>query len=323
MWIILPLILVFLAIFILLKNRAQTDLKIFDPLAGAVNVNENPRDLNKKDYVLSLVNSYDPEPNWNPSKQTSTFNEPEVIASSAIMVDLDTGNVLFEKNSTQRKKIASLTKIMTGVLALEHLNFDDKVTVSQKASTIGENAMGISAGEIYTVEELMYGLVLNSGNDSAYALAEASAGNVETFVKWMNVKAGELGLKDTYFADPSGLDDSTYSTVSDLVKLTRYALKSPKFREVASTLEKELYGDDHKYLYLYNQTNLLSTYPGVRGVKTGYTEEAGLCLVTYALNDGKEVVGVVLNSIDRKGDMILMLDHSFSSLGVNVVHNLL
>ena len=97
--------------------------------------------------------------------------------------------------------------------------------------------------------------------------------------------------------------------MSDLVKLTRYALKSPKFREVASTLEKELYGDDHKYLYLYNQTNLLSTYPGVRGVKTGYTEEAGLCLVTYALN--------------RKGDMILMLDHSFSSLGVNVVHNLL
>ena len=274
-------------------------------------------------YRKTLINSYEPDISWHATEPYGTANQPEIAGVSGLLVELDSGKILFEKDSGERRKIASLTKVMTAVLALEHKDPTAKVRISEKAAEIGENSMEIDAGEIYTLEELLYGLILHSGNDAAYAIAEASAGSSERFVEWMNTKAGELGMKDTFFADPSGLDDSTYSTPEDLVRLTRYALKNPKFREIVRTVEFEVIGDSHKYMFLQNQTNLLSTYPGVAGVKTGFTEEAGLCLITYAENGGHEVVGVVLNSIDRKGDMIMMLDHGFSTLGVVVEHNLL
>jgi D-alanyl-D-alanine carboxypeptidase (penicillin-binding protein 5/6) len=184
--------------------------------------------------------------------------------------------------------------------------------------------MGISAGEIYSLRELLYGMLLNSGNDAATAVAEGVAEDEKTFVEWMNIRASELGLINTYFADPSGLDDSSYSTAEDLTVLAHFALEHEEFRNIVRTVEKEYsYSEEHKYISLYNQTNLLTTYPGVLGVKTGYTEEAGLCLVTYAVNEGREIIGVVLNSIDRKGDMIRMLDSGFSGMGIRVEHHLL
>ena len=277
----------------------------------------------KQMYSQTKINSYEPEPEWWPADKFETSNQPEISGHSGLLVDLNTSHVLFEKNSNEKMKIASLAKIMTAVVALEHKKLDSKMYISKKAAGIGENSMEIDEGEIYTLEELLYGLILHSGNDSAYAIAEGAAGNSDRFVEWMNFKAKEIGLANTHFTDPSGLDDSAYSTATDLVKLTRYALKDPEFRNIVKTVEKELTSDTHKYIYLYNQTNLLTTYPGVAGVKTGYTEEAGLCLVTYTNNEGKEVVGVVLNSIDRKGDMILMLDHGYKTIGVNVKHNLL
>ncbi|OGC57262.1 hypothetical protein A3H26_03060 [candidate division WWE3 bacterium RIFCSPLOWO2_12_FULL_36_10] len=277
----------------------------------------------KQMYSQTKINSYEPEPEWWPADKFETSNQPEISGHSGLLVDLNTSHVLFEKNSNEKMKIASLAKIMTAVVALEHKKLDSKMYVSKKVAGIGENSMQIDEGEIYTLEELLYGLILHSGNDSAYAIAEGAAGNSDRFVEWMNFKAKEIGLANTHFTDPSGLDDSAYSTATDLVKLTRYALKDPEFRNIVKTVEKELTSDTHKYIYLYNQTNLLTTYPGVAGVKTGYTEEAGLCLVTYTNNEGKEVVGVVLNSIDRKGDMILMLDHGYKTIGVNVKHNLL
>ena len=271
-------------------------------------------------YEKTLINSYDPQTPRIPNQQIGTYNQPEIAGRSALLVDIKNGNVLFEKNASERKKIASLVKIMTAVIALEHKKPDEKLYVSSRAAQIGENSMGISEGEIYTLEELLYGLILHSGNDAAYAIAEGVAGDATIFVDWMNIKAKELGLKNTYFADPSGLDDSSYSTATDLVLLTRYSLKNPEFKRVVATVEKELYGQNHKYLYLYNQTNLLTTYPGVAGVKTGYTQEAGLTLVTYAINNGVELVGAVLGSVDRKGDMVLMLDHGFAALGINIDH---
>lgn len=279
----------------------------------------------KRKYVETTINRYEPDTSWYPNKENNTYNQPLIAGEAGILVDINSGKILFEKNSNERRPIASLVKIMTAVIALEHKELDDKVFITQEAAKIGENSMQLSKGEIYTLEELLYGLILHSGNDAAYAISESVAGNTERFVEWMNIKAKELGLEDTHFADPSGLDDATYSTPIDLVKLTRYALKNPEFRKVAATLEIELISEKstHKYMYLYNQTNLLSTYPGVAGIKTGYTEKAGLGLVTYAENEGKEVVGVVLNSIDRKGDMILMLDHGFETLGVHIEHNLL
>ncbi len=274
-------------------------------------------------YQSTLLKSYAAESDWKAGDYFGTSTEPLIAGDSAVLIDLKTSKVLYEKDSTKKMKIASLTKIMTAILVLEHKKLTDKIYIDDDATSVGENSMNLSTGEVYSVEELLYGLVLQSGNDAAYALAKGTGGTVNTFVDWMNFKAKELGLTNTFFADPSGLNDDTYSTAEDLAKLTRYALKFPEFKDIVKTVEKELISDDHKYILLENQTNLLTTYPGVAGVKTGYTEEAGLCLVTYAANDGREVVGVVLKSIDRKGDMILMLDHGFSTLGVKVEHNLL
>lgn len=275
-------------------------------------------------YNETLINFFDPEPGWFPKRENNTGMQPEIAGEAAMLVDINSGDILYKKEAYKKMPIASLVKIMTAVVALEHKGIDERIYVTREAANIGENSMGIDRGEVYTLEELLYGLIMHSGNDAAYAIADGVAGNSDRFVAWMNLKAEELGLTDTHFADPSGLDDSTFSTAADMIKLTRYALKNPDFRKVAGTLEYEIYSDeDNKYLYLYNQTNLLSTYPGVAGVKTGYTEVAGLCLVTYAENEGKEVVGIVLNSIDRKGDMILMLDHGFDTLGVDIEHNLL
>lgn len=250
---------------------------------------------------------------------------PDLIAGSAgVMVDADTGKILYGKEIDRRLPMASLVKIMTAVITLEHKSLSDYATVTAAADSVGENEMGVSEGEAYSIEELLYGLLLNSGNDAAYTLAENVAGSSGEFVEWMNRKAGELGLKDTRFFDPSGLDDRSYTTVSDLAVLTQYAMRHKEFREIVATVEKELpYSDLHKYLYLVNQTNLLTTYPGVIGVKTGYTEEAGLSLSTYAVNSGKKLVGIVLNSIDRKGDMVIMLDYGFSQYGITVEHHLL
>ena len=243
----------------------------------------------------------------------------EISAESGILVDINSGRIVFEKKSTKKMKIASLVKIMTAVVALEHKNMDDRIVVSEEAAGVGENTMGISEGEVYTLEELLYGLMLNSGNDSAYAIAEGVAGSEEDFVNWMNIKAKELNLNDTEFFDPSGLDDNTYSTAVDLVKLSRYAMQNEDFRRIVGTVDIELpYSEKHKYLYLENQTNLLTTYPGVGGIKTGYTEEAGYCLVTYAKNEGVELIGVVLNSVNRKFDMLNLLNFGFGVYGIEV-----
>ena len=303
-------------------------------------VQDSPEVLGK-----DVIVSYDPEAQWFPEEVLGTaeglvagtaMEPPEVPSKSALLVELGSGKVLFEKNSKEVLPIASLTKIMTAVVSLERTPLDTVFTVSEAAEEVGENSMGVTAGEKYTFDELLCGLILHSGNDAAYVIAEGVSGDEARFVDLMNQKAKELGLKNTYFADSSGLEDGTHSTTVDLVKLTKYAMKFPYFREVVKTVEIELPGvmadtpngpngsePTHKFLYLYNQTNLLSTYPGVEGVKTGYTEEAGLCLVTYARHEDLELVGVVLNSPNRKGDMILMLDHGFGGLGIEVEHNLL
>lgn len=297
-------------------------------IRGVINL-ENTKEY--KTYLQSRLYTYLTNPTWNPTIGFNLENQPQIAGKASILVELNSGKVLAEKNADEKREIASLVKVMTAIVALEHKNLSDEIEISKEAASVGENTMGLTENEIYTLEELLYGLILHSGNDAAYAIAESVVGDkviesktqIETFTTWMNIKAKELGLKNTYFADPSGLDDASYSTPRDLVKLTRYALKNPTFREIIKTVDKELVSEKHKYVYLYNQTNLLTTYPGVYGVKTGYTEKAGLCLITYAQKDGVELVGVVLNSIDRRGDMIRLLDHGFSSLKIEIQHNLL
>jgi D-alanyl-D-alanine carboxypeptidase len=273
-------------------------------------------------YENTLKNIAQLDSNWKPTEKLGIENQPLINGKAGLMIDLEENKILYEKDSEVRLPIASVIKIMTAVLALEHKELNYEIKISKEAASIGENSMGITEGETYRLEELLYGLVLNSGNDAAYAIAEGVAGDKYTFIKWMNIKAKELGLRDSNFLDPSGLNDDSYSTALDLVKLTRYAMKNPDFRRIVATREIELKSPTHKDLILSNQTNLVGSYPGVAGVKTGYTEEAGLCLVTYANNGGKEVIGVVLGSADRRGDMILMLDHAYQTLKVKIEHAL-
>ena len=258
---------------------------------------------------------------WRPTPQLldKKIVKPEVTAKSALAYDLTTNQFLYEKDIKTRIPLASLTKIMTAVIALENIKLDKEFTVTKSAAEVGENTMGLTEGEKLTLEELLYGLVLHSGNDAAETIAQGSQFGRDNFVYLMNKKAENMGLSDTHFTNPSGLegDGKQYSTTYDLLVMTRYALENPEFASVVATVEKELpYSEKHKYLYLFNETNLLTSYPGVKGVKTGYTEEAGLCLVTYLEYNGHKIIAVLLNAQNRRQEMKDLLDYSLKTLGV-------
>ena len=180
--------------------------------------------------------------------------------------------------------------------------------------------MGLDVGETLSLKELLYGLMLHSGNDAAETLAGNFKGGRSAFIKAMNDKTKSLGLTDTNFTNPTGLegDGKQFTTSYDLVVMTRYALVNfPLFGEIVSTFDYTIPQTfTHKEYDLENETNLLTSYPGVKGVKTGYTPEAGLCLVTYLDYKGHKIIAVVLGSDDRRGEMIELLDYSLKSLGI-------
>lgn len=257
---------------------------------------------------------------WEPTMKQAPGNIPlELTAVSAISYDTTTNTVLYSKNVDSRLPIASLTKIMTAVIALEKMDITQEITVSNSAAEIGESSMGLTAGEKLTLEDLMYGLILNSGNDAAEAIAQASPYGREGFVHLMNKKAEDLGLSNTRFTNVSGLqgDGSQYSTTKELLVITRYALQNNIFAKIAETYQHDIpQTDTHKAFTLFNETNLLTTYPGVKGVKTGYTDEAGLCLITYLNYQGHKIIAVLLNSQSRREEMKQLLDHSLQIIGI-------
>lgn len=268
--------------------------------------------INKQVYTLNL---------WLPSlanKISVSFKAPEISARSALIYDTTAKKVLYSKNPKAKLPMASLTKIMTAIIALENKRRDDAYVVTPE-DLVGEDSMGLSSGETLTLSDLLYGLILNSGNDAAEVLAQNFPGR-DFFIKAMNDKVKSLGLTDTNFTNPSGLegDGKQYTTAYDLMIITDYALENfPLFDQVVSTFDYNIpYSSLHKAFYLENQTNLLTSYPGVKGVKTGYTPEAGLCLVTYLDYNGHKIIGVVLGSGDRRGEMIELLDYSLKSEGI-------
>ena len=295
--------------FILLKPRSF-------PLQSPI-----PKVFGTANKKVEIVN------NWFP-KETSFIPGPQQLtlsARSAILVDFDSGEVLFRKNDRQELPAASTIKIMTALVALENASTDEMFAVSEKAAKVGENSMGLTAGEKLTLEELLYGLLLVSGNDAAVTIAEGVSGNEEGFVKLMNDKVKSLGLSDTRFVNASGLDEDSkdqYTTAYDMTVIAHYVWKNfPVFRQITSTYNKYIEANDtHKAFDLYNDTNLLTTYPGVKGIKPGFTWEAGLCLVTYAENDDKKLLGVILGSGDRRGEMKELLDFGFEHYGISVDH---
>lgn len=246
-------------------------------------------------------------------------------AKSALVVNYDSGEVVYAKNAKERLPVASTVKIMTALVALENKGVDDAFTVSSKAAHIGEDSMGLSEGERITLKELLYGLMLVSGNDAAITIAEGVAGSEEAFVSLMNQKVKSLGLLDTKFVNATGLDEdgkSQYSTAYDMTTIARYVWGHlPIFRQVSATEHVLLAANgSHKDFDLYNDTNLLTTYPGVFGIKPGFTWEAGLCLVTYAENNGVRLLAVILGSDNRRGEMKELLDYGFANYGIKISH---
>lgn len=276
---------------------------------------------------------------WFPSPSEYNFSSdkkaPQITATAAFFVESQTGEVLYAKNAKEKYSIASLIKIMTSIITLEHKNINDVMVVSKRAAGFEPDKMFLKPNERLTVKELLLGIFLVSGNDAAEVLAEevlskgkefilqneGSEARRARFINLMNTKAYQLGMKDTYFINPTGLEEDgrfQYSTAYDVALMARYAIRKwPELIEISS--KPYIYlppTSDHQDYEMYSGINLLTTYPGVVGFKTGYTPKAGLTLVTVARRDGREVIGVLLGSTERREDAKKLLDYSFEKLGV-------
>ena len=231
-----------------------------------------------------------------------------VSADSAIVMDAQTGRVLYEKNADSHSLIASTTKIMTALIICEQCNVLDRMRIPKEAVGIEGSSMYLQEGEVLTIQELLYGLMLHSGNDAAVALAIYCGGTVEGFAQLMNDKAHRLGLEDTHFENPNGLDSPAhYSTARDMAKLTAYAMKNPIFAKTVSTKSVRI-----GQRYLTNHNKLLWRVEGVDGVKTGYTKAAGRILVSSAARNERRLIAVTMNDPDDWNDHAALLEKGFS-----------
>ncbi len=238
-----------------------------------------------------------------------------ISAPAAILVDADTGTILWAKRGRQRRPVASTTKIMTGVLALEHLPLDKTLRINPIVTRVALSREGLRAHERVPVWKLMYGLMLFSGNDDALALAIGVAGSKGAFLVLMNEKAHELGLTDTHFTTPSGVvDRGNYSSARDLAALARYAMAIPKFRAIVRTRIAHVKWPRPTFAKTYvNKNQLLGTYRGANGVKTGWTTLAGHCLVASARRGSASLIAVVLHSPNPYGDARALLNFGFAN----------
>jgi D-alanyl-D-alanine carboxypeptidase (penicillin-binding protein 5/6) len=237
-----------------------------------------------------------------------------IAAPAAIVVDAHTGRVLWAKRAHDRRKIASLTKIMTATLALREVPWQSTITVDKRVTTVALVKEGLRPGEQVKAWKLFYALLLYSGNDDAAQLAISSAGSIHAFLRQMNAEARALGLHDTHYTTPSGvIDKGNYSTPWDLAALTRYALRNPRFTRLVRTkrIQVRWVAPTNSKIYL-NNNYLLHTYHGANGVKTGYTHESGWCLVATATRHGRKLIAVVLDSPNIYGDAKTLLNLGFS-----------
>ncbi|MFV9510746.1 D-alanyl-D-alanine carboxypeptidase family protein [Tepidibacillus sp. LV47] len=250
-------------------------------------------------------------------------------ARSAILIDQDTGTVLFDKNSHDRLPPASITKIMTMLLIMEAIDtgkitFDDKVRVSEKAASMGGSQIFLEAGEEMTVRDLLKGIAIASGNDATVAMAEYIAGTEEEFVKMMNKKAEELGLKDTHFVNTNGLpEENHYTTAYDIAVMSRELLKHEKITEFTGIYQDYLRKDSHEPFWLVNTNRLVRFYQGVDGLKTGYTSEAKYCLAATAKKGTFRVIAVVMGEPDsktRNKEVSELLDYAFNQYKNEVLY---
>jgi D-alanyl-D-alanine carboxypeptidase (penicillin-binding protein 5/6) len=237
----------------------------------------------------------------------------KLSARSAVLVDASTGAVLWAKHAHARRAIASTTKIMTAVLALERLNPGQRIEIARSVPRVQPFREGLRPHEHIQAWKLLYSLLLYSGNDDALALAIGAAGSRSAFVALMNEKARELGLRDSHFSSPSGvIDRGNRSSAWDLAALARYAMRDSRFRSIVRTRIARVRWEAPTYGKVYvNRNHLLGTYPGADGIKTGWTTVAGHCLVASAHRGGVRLIAVVLHSSDPYIDARRLLDYGF------------
>lgn len=249
-------------------------------------------------------------------------------SKSAILMDFETGSILWTKNESASLAPASMTKIMSMLLIMEaidngSINWDTEVTISERASSMGGSQVFLETGEVYKVEELLKGIAIASGNDAVVAMAEYLSGSVESFVEKMNERASALGLTGTTFKNPHGLDiEGHVSTAKDMALIARELLKHPKILEFTSIYEDYLKKPDGSSTWLVNTNKLVRFYDGVDGLKTGFTSTAGYCLTATAKKNNLRLIAVVMGADtteNRSSDISSMLNYGYSSYKTGIL----
>lgn len=267
-----------------------------------------------------------------PIKEQNNVVPPVELAEnavSAVLLDADTGTIIYEKNGHEKLPPASITKIMTMLLVVEaidagKLKWTDKVRTSEYAASMGGSQIFLEAGEEMTVDDMLKGIAMASGNDASVAMAEKLAGTEAAFVEMMNKRAKELGMNDTHFANCNGLPvDNHYSSAHDIAIMSRELLKHKDITKYTGAYQDHLRKDSEKPFWLVNTNKLVRFYPGADGLKTGYTSEAKFCLSATAVKDGMRVVAVVLgepNTKTRNSEVSNMLDYAFSQYMMKTIY---
>lgn len=249
---------------------------------------------------------------------------------SAILLEVSTGKVIYEKNADKKLAPASMTKVMSMLLIMEaidsgKLSFTDDVVISDKASSMGGSQIFLQTGEKYKVQELLKGIAIASGNDAVVAMAEKVSGSVEAFVDAMNTKAASLGLKNTHFDNPHGLEsENHYTTARDMSIMATELLKHERILEFTSIYEDYLKKPDGSSVWLVNTNRLVRFYEGVDGLKTGFTNQAGYCITTTAKRGDMRLLSVVMNaetSDARSKDTVNMLNYGFNTYKLDILLN--
>jgi D-alanyl-D-alanine carboxypeptidase (penicillin-binding protein 5/6) len=235
-------------------------------------------------------------------------------AEAAALIDVASGRLLYSKQGDKPMLIASLTKIMTAIVAIEHGNLSDKVKVSSNAYRKEGSSLYLKLGEEMKLSDMLYGMMLRSGNDAATAIAEHIGGSVEGFAYMMNEEAKLIGMDHTNFRNPTGLNqDGHYSTANDMARLVAYAMRNPTFRDIVKTKMKTVPNPNENWDYKWmNKNRMLALYDGADGVKTGYTKLAKRCLASSATRGGRQLAAVTLNDPDDWNDHARMLDYGFA-----------
>lgn len=242
-------------------------------------------------------------------------DEISISAEAGILIDAQSGQILYQKNSWEKRPPASTTKILTGILAIEKGNLHDVVKISNRAALTGEASLNLIEGEEITLYNLLYGALLKSGNDACVAIAEGTSPHVEEFIYLMNLKAKLLGCYNSNFVNTNGLPAKNhYSSAYDLALISMYALKNPVFSDIVNKPQAtvEWFGSSRKRL-IKNTNRLLTIYPGATGIKTGTTDKAGQCLVASASQNNRDLISVVLKSQNRFGDSVKLLNYGFNN----------